>query len=175
VADQELERSSRRFATTTAVLGGLLLAVLAWEWSEVFREPSSAERGFLLVQALYWSPAPFYLWALWALRRTFRDVAAGAAFTPAVARALRRLGLANVVGGSLGLFMVPILKLARRGAHVAAMERLASIDFDDVLMWTYLMLIFMGITLLLLSRLMTRAVAFRARNEALERELEGFF
>jgi hypothetical protein len=175
VAEKELERSSRRFATTTAVFAGLLLAVLAWEWSEVLREPSPGGRGFLLVQALYWTPAPFYLWALWAIRRTFRDIAAGAAFSPAVARGLRHLGLANVLGGALSLVMVPILKLARRGDHVAAMERLASIDFDDALMWTYLMLVFLGISLLLLSRLITRAVAFRARNEALERELKEFF
>jgi hypothetical protein len=163
MSTKTLEQSSRQFAAIIVLMMVFLLCVLAWEFTGIFRQ-ASAGAVFLLAQTFYWIPAFFYLWALWAIRLTFREIGAGVAFGPAVARGLRRVGLANLIGGGINLLIVPFLKMARAD-NAQQFELLASLDFDDALMWAYLMLVLLGISLLLLSRLITRAARYESESK----------
>lgn len=60
--------------------------------------------------ALTWSPAPFYLWALWSLRTMFvRFADAGPAFQPALAAALVRIGWGLILGAATTIALMPVV------------------------------------------------------------------
>jgi hypothetical protein len=71
-----------------------------------------------VVQAL---PALGYLWALWSVQRALGDLAAGRIFHPTVARALRHIGAAVLVGSLMRVFGVSNLTrllIEVRGGYV---------------------------------------------------------
>lgn len=108
-----------------------------------------------LVQML---PAVGYLWALWAVQHALGDVAAGRMFHPAVARAMRHIGVGVLAGALFKVFAVTNLSrwiVAGHGGYLYF--DLAAIVLGVV-----------GAALILLARLVDRA-------RELETELEGIF
>lgn len=100
-------------------------------------------------------PAVGYLWALWAVQRALGDVAAGRTFHPAVARAMRHIGM-GVLAGAL-FKVVAVSNLSRwiaggRGGYLYF--DLAAIVLGVV-----------GAALILLARLVERARALEAELE----------
>lgn len=70
----------------------------------------------LASQAVAAGPEIMYLVALWWVRQALAAIAAGELFTPAVARALHRVGLTLAIAALLDSFLVPGLQTAlRRG------------------------------------------------------------
>lgn len=70
------------------------------------------------VQAL---PSFAYLWALWSVQRALGDLADGRIFHPTLARALRHIGAAVLVGSLLRVFVVGNLTrliIETRGGYV---------------------------------------------------------
>ena len=107
---------------------------------------------------VYLLPAAGYLWALWAVQRVLADVAAGRMFHPAVARALRHIGIGVLAGALLKVFAVTNLSRWIAGGQGGYLYfDLAAIVLGVV-----------GAALILLARLVERA-------RELETELEGIF
>jgi hypothetical protein len=95
---------------TRIVFFGLALLVLAGaaglpHWPSGVKLPASFPHRLALfaVQSL---PAIGYLWALWSVQRALGDLAAGRIFHPTLARALRHVGIAVLVGSLLKVFVV---------------------------------------------------------------------
>ena len=110
---------------TLFVFFGLALVVLsgagALPW---FPNGAKLPEAFLprltlfLVQAL---PSISYLWALWSVQRALGDLGAGRIFHPTLARALRHIGAAVLVGSLLRVFAVTNLTrlvLEVRGSYL---------------------------------------------------------
>lgn len=105
---------------------------------------------------IYLLPAVGYLWALWAVQRALGDVGAGRMFHPAVARAMRHIGLGVLAGALFKVFAVTNLSRWITGGQGGYLYfDLAAIVLGVV-----------GAALILLARLVDRA-------RALETELEG--
>ena len=88
-----------------AILGFVVLTVLtlAARWDAMTM--STVQR-----LALTWSPAPFYLWALWSLRAMFAGfAAAGPTFQPVLATALVRIAWGLILGAATTILMVPVV------------------------------------------------------------------
>lgn len=100
-------------------------------------------------------PALGYLWALWAVQRALGDLAAGRMFHPAVARAMRQIGVGVLAGALLKVFAVSNLSRWIAGGQGGYLYfDLAAIVLGVV-----------GAALILLARLVDRA-------RELETELE---
>ncbi len=147
-------RRLQRLSTVLAVgLGLLLLAPLPaglLQW--LLRHTTggwSAQN--LLLYAVHLLPGLCFAWALWAVRGTLRELAAGQLFQPAVARGLRRVGYAVTAGALLELFAVTNLaRLITHGHGSYAMFDPAGIALAIV-----------GATLVLLARLVEQAERMR--------------
>jgi hypothetical protein len=117
--------------------------------------------------ALTWTPAIFYLWALWALRSMFAAFAgAGPAFTPIVANALTNIGWALLSGAAVTLVLAPfVLTLA----HSHAMGGFAIFNVPA------LTIAIVGLALIATAHMLRRAAEIEAQAAALKSELEEFF
>jgi hypothetical protein len=111
----------------------------------------------LAFTAVLWMPVPFYLYALWAIRGAFRGFAAGGTFGPAIAAGCTRAGFALAIGGTLSAVGVPNVMRVLHGQ--------GSVLVFDV---AYLAVGVVGLAMILLGRLLSRAAA-------IEDELGGFF
>ncbi len=97
-----------RLASLTVLAGlGLMLAVGAvgapWLLGMRFDLDDGGHRLLSVVAAL---PTLGYLWALWAVQHALGELAAGALFQPALARAMRRIGYGVLAGALLSVFAV---------------------------------------------------------------------
>jgi hypothetical protein len=95
---------------TLVVFFGLTLVVLSGAsglpWfpdGSRLPEPFMHRLALFAVQAL---PSFAYLWALWSVQRALGDLADGRIFHPTLARALRHIGAAVLVGSLLRVFGV---------------------------------------------------------------------
>ncbi|MEA3041554.1 MAG: hypothetical protein QOC65_1043 [Sphingomonadales bacterium] len=170
--EERLRRRSRQFAASVAVLVVLLAAGMgASMLSAVYGPPRDAPERTILY-ALYWTPAVLYLWGLAAIAVAFRDVAQGALFVPAVERGLRHLGWSLILGGAANLAVVQLLHGATlpRGFADGRTQIFAGFGFDPA----YLVLVLVGASILLVSRLIRIGAEYRERSRLLEAELDEF-
>jgi hypothetical protein len=118
------------------------------------------EAGYhrLGLDLLFAVPALLQLAALWSVRQSLSDVAAGALFTPALSRLLRQVGLLILLAALCTLVLAPWL-------HALAAERFPRLIEFDV---ANLVMAALGLTLMFLARLLARAVD-------LQRELDDIF
>lgn len=168
-----LRAASRYFAIATMVMTLLLLVFMGAMLIEEGGDPANVRIEMLVLHTAYLLPGLFYLWALLALRMTFRDIGRGATFEPAIARGLRSFGWALVGSGITKTFVVPLVTvpIIRRGVANGTIEagrHVTQVDAADVL------LALVGIAILLVARLFAMAADVRARNQALETELGEF-
>ena len=168
-----LRAASRYFALATLVMTLLLLVFMGAMLLEEGSDPANARTEMLVLHTAYLLPGLFYLWALLALRMTFRDIGRGATFEPAIARGLRQLGWALLGSGVASTFLVPLIAvpIIRRGMASGTIEPGRHSSQIDA---AYLMLVLVGIAILLVARLFAMAADVRARNQALEAELGEF-
>lgn len=97
------------------------------------------------------SPTACYLYAVWSIGAVMKRIGAGALLQPAIADALRRVGLALGIGGLLGVFVaINLLRLLGLGSGYA---------YFDVPGMTLGMI---GGALYLLGRVMDQAAAAQA-------------
>ena len=102
---------------------------------------------------VFWAPATFYLWALWAIRRALGDVASGRHFHPALARSLRDVGIGLSAGGVTSAVIQPNLMRLMSDAGWGR-QIFASYGHFDV---AYVAVGAVGLALVLLSRVLHRA------------------
>lgn len=137
------------------------------------------ENGFelppvLLRAAVMWSPTVFYLYALWAVRSAFRDFAKGGIFGPAIARGCTSAGVALAIGATLSAVGVPNLMRILHAQNLIdrpPAELTAMLIFDTA----YLAVGVVGVALVLLGRLLRRAVEIQSEAAAMRSELDEFF
>ena len=170
---KRLRAASRHFAAAAMVMLVLLLIAVAGMVIEQARNPANTRPEIFILRTTYVLPAFFYLWALLALRRTFRDIGSGATFEPAVARGLRQLGWALLGSGVASAFLVPliaifILRAGRANGTIPPGGHSGQVDA------AHLMLVFVGIAIVLVARLFDMAARYRERKDELETELSEF-
>ena len=134
-------------------------------------EPWARLAGWSL---LFWSPAIFYLYALWAIRGAFSDFATGGVFGPAIATGCVRAGAGLAIGGTMSAVGVPnlqrIVGLAA-GPHGTLGNVGTVLHFDTA----YLAVGVIGVALVLLGRLLARAAELQAETARLRGELYEIF
>ena len=169
---ERIQRRSRQFATATVLMGVVIVGAFAVTMGNAFRAPAADQPELQVMYAVYWLPTLFYLWALVAIRRTFRDIGAGALFAPAVARGLRQVGWALLTGGIVNLIVIRIIQNSYlpRGFSSGETHLFRGLNFDPA----YVMLILIGLALLLLSQLIKAAADESAKAKRLETELTEF-
>lgn len=169
---ERIQRRSRQFAVATVLMGLIIVGAFIATMASAFLAPAADQPELQVLYAVYWFPTLFYLWALIAIRRTFRDIGAGALFGPAVARGLRQVGWALLTGGIVNLIIIRIIQNSYlpRGFSTGETHLFRGINFDPA----YVMLILIGLALLLLGQLIQAAADETARAKRLETELGEF-
>lgn len=121
-----------------------------------------------------WFPAFFYLYALWAIGRSFGAFARGGLFGSAMAKGCRRAGVALAVGATASAVGVPnaVRLLAQQGLVPAQHRGFGSILIFDT---AYLAVGVVGIALFLLGQLLERAAEVQQEAQDLRAELGEFF
>ena len=147
----------------TGLLGLLLLVALLSLWAEVNLASDVAKPGALLHEivgwSVFWAPAAFYVWALWAIRRALGDVASGRLLQPALARSLRDVGLGLTAGALTSTFVQPNLMRMMANAGWSDGAPFASFAHFDV---AYFAVGAIGLALVLLSRVLHHAAEVQA-------------
>ncbi len=156
---------------TLLLLGGAILIVGIHSFPFWNGTPEPVVRPAVLLQLL---PSAFYLYAPWAIRSGFRDFARGGLLFPAIAAGCIRAGIAMALGATLSSVGLPNL--------IRALGDLGMIDsqsyrFQGYLIFdtAYLAAGLIGLALVLLGRLLSRAAAIQEEASALRHELEEFF
>ena len=166
MSNRELGRVQARSRWLCAAVTGLvslLTLVLAFSLFGAAAAPPGALGGADLPRRLttwfvHWAPALFYLWALVAVRRALGDIATGRFFTPALARALREVGLALGAGGATSAFVQPNLMRLMQDAGWGRQVFASYAHFDVA----YAAVGAVGLALVLLSHVLTRAAEIQA-------------
>jgi hypothetical protein len=124
-----------------------------------------------LVMAL---PSIPYLYAIWAISRAFAGFAKGGVFGESMASGCFRAGLALAIGATLSAVGVPNLlrTLAEAGLIEPSSPRFSAVLIFDT---AYLAVGVVGLALLLLGRLLSRAAELQSETAALRSELSEFF
>jgi hypothetical protein len=171
-AETEIQRSGRQFAFITGLLALVIFAALAVSMGVAFSAPPADRPALPLLYAVYWFPSLFYVWALIAIRRTFRDIGRGALFGPSIARGLRHVGWALLIGGAVNSFIIGVVhnSYVPQGFSTGDTHAFRGLSFDPA----YIMLVLIGLALLLLARLIKAAADERSRADRLESELGEF-
>ena len=167
MADADLARLSRhsrwlRDALTVAMV--LLAAMILMVWLSplwLFGRPDHPPRSELPQAVLggfvWWGPALFYYWALWGVRRTLADVAAGRMFQPGLARGLRDVGVGLAGGAIMSALVQPnVMRLLNETG--ASYPWAGYLHFDVA----YLAVGTVGLALVLLSRIVRSAADMKA-------------
>ena len=172
-AEDAIRRRSRQFATATALLALLIIGVFAFTMVTALTAPARDRQALVVLYGVYWFPSLFYLWALVAIRRTFLDIGRGSLFAMAVAKGLRQVGWALLIGGAVNSLIIRVVQSAYLpgGFSTGETHAFRGVEFDPA----YIMLILIGLALLLLARLVHAAAEERARADRLEAELSEFF
>ena len=159
-----LQRHSRWLNAALTTLMVLLGAAILMVWLSplwLFGRPGFPPRSEipqpLLGGFVFWGPALFYYWALWAVRRTLGDVAAGRMFQPGLARSLRDVGIGLAGGAIMSAIVQP--NVARLLNETGARYPFAGYAHFDV---AYFAVGSVGLALILLSRLLKRAAEMQA-------------
>ena len=164
-----VQKQSHLFAHATLALMVILCLGIAICFASALRAPSGDVHELTLLHAFYWFPSLFYLWVLVAVRRTFADIARGAMFGPSIERGLRHLGWGLIGGGFLSTILAPWVRSGPLPmSYVDGRTQIFGIDDAD------LVLALVGVAVLLVARLLSRAARTHARSIALEAELKGF-
>lgn len=129
---------------TALLLGWSLVSVVVWVSAGAANAGHPHALALALVQM---APALCYLWALWAVSRGFARLADGAVFQLTVARALRHIGYAVIVGALLRIFAVTNLTRMIMHGHGG----FAWFDLSGIV------LAVVGVALVLLAQLIDRA------------------
>src|SRR5688500_1942093 len=108
-----------RCAMITLLAALVIVAVFAGTMLSALRAPPGDTLGLTILYALYWLPTLFYLGALAAFFRAFRDVARDALFGPAIEIGLRRGGWLLLIGGGLNLLVIHMVQSATVPAGLA--------------------------------------------------------
>ncbi|HMJ92618.1 MAG TPA: hypothetical protein VK472_00815 [Allosphingosinicella sp.] len=167
-----LRRQSLWFSRLTLTLFLATSAILAIFVMGATVHPEKLDFfGRLLVR---WSPALFYLYALWAIRGGFRDFALGGVFGDAIASGCSRAGWALAIGGTLSAIGVPNLIRILDDAGLLRREpgEWAGLLVFDV---AYLAVGVVGLALILLGRLLRLAGETQREAADLRDELGSFF
>ncbi len=168
-----LRATSRHFAVVAIVMMVLLVVFVGAMIIEEGRDPTSERVEIFVLRTVFVVPSLFYLWALLALGRIFRDVGRGATFEPTIARGLRQLGWALLGGGLASALVVPLIAITVLRPALAAGGP-APGHYEGRIDAAYLMLALVGVAILLVARLFGMAFGYRARNDELETELSEF-
>ncbi|CAN5462487.1 hypothetical protein BH09PSE4_BH09PSE4_10300 [soil metagenome] len=96
-------------------------------------------------------PMYVYIWAIWMVRQALRSIARGELFDRVVPKLLFRVGIALFVAALFNVFGVPILGAALFGKHAP------TLTFDGAAVTLGVV----GATLVLVSQLLSQAVAMR--------------
>ncbi|WP_170181714.1 DUF2975 domain-containing protein [Phreatobacter stygius] len=103
------QRRNRQFSIGATLVILAIGAIMAVTLVAMLLQGSVMRVQAITRVALIWSPALFYLWALWTLRGLFQTLARGGpSFQPAVTRALAKVGWALTLGSVASLVMGPI-------------------------------------------------------------------
>jgi hypothetical protein len=168
IAQARFRATSRRYQRlTTAAIGLVLLLVAMYGFmvSHALATGAALPLGWIV----NWLPAAFYLWAMLQLRALFAalggDAPANATAGVAVAVVVGRVGWALMLGAAATL--VPLFNLfanlATRGGTLVAYLVPAVTLFA------------IGLALVALAPMLTRAIALEAKTAALKAELDEFF
>lgn len=128
----------------------------------------------ILFAFVVWFPAFFYLYALWAIGRSFGAFARGGLFGAQMAKGCRRAGVALALGGTASAVGVPnAMRLLSQYDLLHGLGR----RFGSVLIFdaAYLAVGVVGIALFLLGQLLDRAAEVQQEAQALRTELGEFF
>jgi hypothetical protein len=128
----------------------------------------------ILFVFVLWFPAFFYLYALWAVARSFGSFARGDLFGATMAAGCRHAGVALAVGATASALGVPnaMRLLAQHGLILGSGRKFGSIMTFDT---AYLAVGVVGIALFLLGGLLERAAEIQQEAQALRAELGEFF
>ncbi|HEX8448510.1 MAG TPA: DUF2975 domain-containing protein [Allosphingosinicella sp.] len=128
----------------------------------------------ILFRAVFWVPSALYLYALWAIGRSFGAFARGGLFGAAIAKGCRRSGIALAAGAGASAVGVPnaIRLLAQHGLVPEPLRRFGSVLIFDT---AYLAVGVVGIALFLLGQLLERAAEVQKEAQELRAELGEFF
>jgi hypothetical protein len=172
IAQTEIQRRGRQFALLTGLLALVILGAFAISMGRAFSAPPADRPALPVLYAVYWFPSLFYVWALIAIGRTFRDIGRGALFGSTIARGLRHVGWALLIGGIVNSFIIRVVhnSYLPRGFSTGETHAFRGLSFDPA----YIMLVLIGLALLLLARLIQAAADERARADRLEAELGEF-
>lgn len=125
------------------------LGVLPWRLPTDPRGDVATQAMLLAVRLL---PGVGYLWALWAVQRALGELASGAMFHPAVARAMRHIGIGVLAGALFNVFAVTNLSRWISGGHGGY----AYFDLSGIVLGV------VGAALVLLARVVDQARAMQA-------------
>lgn len=158
-----LQVRSRWLRRAVTGLIGLVLLVIALTFVGALRSVAPVHGSMDLTARaaswlVFWAPASFYLWALWAIRRALDTVAAGRHFHPALARSLRDVGIGLGAGGFTSALIQPNLMRLMSDAGWGR-QVYASYGHFDV---AYAAVGAVGLALVLLSRVLHRAAEIQA-------------
>lgn len=171
-AETAIQRRGRQFASVTALLALVIIGAFSLSMGSAFTAPPADRTGLAALYAVYWVPSLFYLWALMALRRTFGDIGRGALFGSTVARGLRHVGWALLIGGIVNSIIIRIVQNSYLpgGFSTGETHAFRGLSFDPA----YVMLVLIGLALLLLAKLIKAAAEQAERADRLEAELGEF-
>ncbi|WP_052216149.1 hypothetical protein [Sphingomonas sp. ERG5] len=156
-AELELVRFQRRnrqfFIGTTVVILGIT-AIMGVTLVAMILKGHILQAYTIKRLALIWSPALFYLWALWTLRGIFGALARGGiSFQPIITSALAKVGWALLLGALASLVMGPI-QLSVLEHHVTGWFATFNVPV--------LTLGVVGLALIVLARMLRRAARIEA-------------
>ena len=139
-----------RIATLVVFVGFSLLLVLAAGVIPWRTAAGAGTQALLLMVRLL--PGVGYLWALWAVQRALGELAGGGMFHPAVARAMRHIGIGVLAGALFNVFAVTNLSRWIAGGHGGYLY----LDLSGIVLGV------VGAALVLLARLVDQARALQA-------------
>ena len=138
------------FACLCVLIGVTCVAAAVGPWRQP--APGALDATQVLLLAVRLAPALGYLWALWAVQRALRDLAAGLLFHPTVARAMRHMGAGVLAGALFSVFAVTNLSRWISGGHGGY----AYFDLSGIVLGV------VGAALVLMARLVDQARAMQA-------------
>jgi hypothetical protein len=171
-----LRQRSRWLAALTLTLFALTAAVLLLPIGYVLVRQLARHdpiTPLMFGALLLWLPACCYLYALWAIRAGFKEFGRGGVFGPVIASSCTHAGWALAIGGTLSAVGVPNLTrlLVEYRVFAPTARQFAGILQFDV---AYLAVGVVGLALILMGGLLTRAAELQAEAAELRDELGGF-
>jgi len=144
MTESNLRQRSRILAHLVTMVFVLLLFAAAVELAAVARGRFS--RHYLALRLAL----PFYLWAIWSVRRMILAVGQGAGHDRPMAAMLRRTGVSLFLGGICAVFVAPLVARAIRGGGPFAYYDVAAITIGVI-----------GLALLVVAHLLGQAADMR--------------